>query len=80
MPNEEIKLRPCPFCGGTVDLYWWDSFHQNEKRFEPCDEEGGWVSPYVKCVYCDMTAVFDTLNNTSREVAEAWNRREKDAE
>lgn len=74
----ENELKPCPFCGGGVDLMWWDSEHQNEKRWEPCDEDEGVVFPFVRCSECDGTFVFDTPRGTGSAVTAAWNRRVND--
>lgn len=68
------KLKPCPFCGELVDMLYWDSEHENEKRYEPCDEENGVVFPYIYCGECDARFIFDTLN-CNGTAAVAWNRR-----
>lgn len=71
----EKKLKTCPFCGGSVDLMWWDNEHQNEKHWEPCDEDGGVVFPFVRCSECDGTFAFNTPYGTGSAVTNAWNRR-----
>lgn len=69
------ELKPCPFCGKQVELIYWDEEHQNEKKWEPCDEEEGVIFPIVRCYECDATFVFDTPYGTGKSVIEAWNRR-----
>lgn len=72
---QKTEIKTCPFCGGSVDLMWLDSEHQNEKRWEPCDEDEGVVFPFVRCSECDGTFVFDTPSGTGSAVTNAWNKR-----
>ena len=73
MPNTELK--PCPFCGGRVRIYWWDSDNNNAVCWEPCDDDEGANFPVVECHNCDSTVIF-TGCGFGREVIEAWNRRQ----
>lgn len=65
MPNEEIKLKPCPFCGGEPVLQE-HVFHGYRSTFG------------VVCLdcCCETRQFYDT----QKEAADAWNRRTKDAE
>lgn len=60
MQNEEIKLKPCPFCGGEPVLQE-HVFHGYRSTFG------------VVCLdcCCETRQFYDT----AREAAEAWNRR-----
>jgi len=42
---DEIKLKPCPFCGGRAILYVWDS----ERWSVKCEKCNITTSPYGKC-------------------------------
>lgn len=56
----EIKLKPCPFCGGEAKL----------RVSGGCDGEDCLVWAY--CVKCGADSA---LLDTAEEAAEAWNRR-----
>ena len=71
MPNEGIKLKPCPFCGGDARLWVWS--------------EGGGVC--VRCMecYCQTSTRTDDMLSKHIEpavekVIKEWNRRTKDAD
>lgn len=71
MANEEIKLKPCPFCGGDARLWVWS-------------EGGGVCVRCTKC-YCQTSTYSDDdllnrLDSAVKRVIVAWNRRAKDAE
>lgn len=73
MPNEELKLRNCPFCGGD-NLYIVHITGYLD------------VTVGVFCNWCKVTVVHedneqegDTLDTRRRAVI-AWNRRAKDAD
>ena len=71
MPNEEIKLKPCPFCGGDARLWVWS--------------EGGGVCVMCTVCRCQTSTTSDDallkhLEPAVERVIEAWNRRAKDAE
>lgn len=64
----DIKLKPCPFCGGTAKVY-------REKN------HGGLDGSVVRCENCGAKAEWKALSYTTacdHEAAEAWNRRAKD--
>lgn len=71
---KEIKLKPWPFCGGEVKLFWWDSEEQNSKIWEECDDDIGATFPSVECLKCDHIITFGGLGY-GKEVIKAWNRR-----
>ena len=61
--TEEIKLKPCPFCGGEAKLW----FFGNGAWFATCG-----------CGDCDVKPK-TFFRSTPQEAAEIWNRRaEKD--
>ena len=55
----EIKLKPCPFCGGIADVV----------RIEKWEK----VIFFATCLYCG--AEMPRNSRTVIEAAEAWNRR-----
>ena len=59
----EIKLKPCPFCGGEAHI---DCFQGLDRPYFPvCDNE--------MCIACDTIVSF----LTEKAAADAWNRREE---
>lgn len=65
----EIKLKPCPFCGGEAELtYTSDNSH---KPFVQC-KYGVFLKP--KCVACQ----YPWRHDSEEEAIEAWNRRADD--
>ena len=57
----EIKLKPCPFCGGEAHI---DCFPGLDRPYFPvCNNE--------MCIACDTIVTF----LTEKDAAEAWNRR-----
>jgi Lar family restriction alleviation protein len=78
MPNEEVKLKPCPFCGGDARL------QVTERgvavvciRLSDC----GCRTDY----YLDFNVVigwddWKKRRSAVEKAVEAWNRRAKDAE
>ena len=71
----EIKLKPCPFCGG--EAYYRTPTHLKGTAFDvaalECKQCG--ASPYAVEVY-----EFDTAENKRKAIAEFWNRRVDNAE
>ena len=66
-----IKLLPCPFCGGEVRLMNIDDYGQ-----EVCinyEDELDVDCSFIHCYNCDMD--FMPHTETAREVLEAWNTR-----
>ncbi len=58
----EIKLKPCPFCGGSAELYKvWSGY-----SVKCCGNER-----------CHMQAVPLPAYETKERAVEAWNRRAK---
>ena len=60
--SKEIKLKPCPFCGGEAELAS-DAFDGRQVWFVRCRWAGGGV--YVET----------EDGGTPQEAAELWNRR-----
>ena len=57
----EIKLKPCPFCGGEAHI---DCFPGLDRPYFPvCNNE--------MCIACDTIVTF----LTEKDAADAWNRR-----
>ena len=58
----DIKLKPCPFCGGKAIFGLGEELR---KKYQRNDD-------WVKCSWCGSeTACYDT----PEKAAEAWNRR-----
>ena len=58
---DELKLKPCPFCGGKAIMETFATAREREARFR------------VKCSVCWCETNWD--NFSQDEAAEAWNRR-----
>ena len=59
---DEIKLKPCPFCGGEAAAIWNGAF--NEGNY--------WVRYRGRCWECGAeTPIYES----EKEAKEAWNRR-----
>lgn len=57
---DEVKLKPCPFCGGEADC--------NNDGFM----QGGNKKWAVECINCGVVSSFF---DSRYDAAEAWNRR-----
>ena len=58
----EIKLKPCPFCGGKAEFALGEEYREEYKQ----------SNDWIECNSCGTeTACFDT----PEEAAEAWNNR-----
>lgn len=58
----EIKLKPCPFCGGKAKFALGERYREEHKQ----------SNDWIECSSCSVeTAYFDT----PEEAAEAWNKR-----
>ena len=55
----EQELRPCPFCGNSVQIDY--SYYYRDY--------------VIYCNYCDMIYSLDDCNASEEKVCEAWNRR-----
>ena len=77
----EIKLKPCPFCGGNADL-----FHIPENTIEEVWEHPKWLwnNPGMWVVGCDTDNCIGCLHHfsmifpTEEMAVKSWNRRAKD--
>ena len=59
----EIKLKPCPFCGGEAEFVLGEEYREEHKQSKD----------WIQCSSCGIeTPYFDT----PEKAAEAWNRRE----
>ena len=58
MPN--IELKPCPFCGNSVQLEQSYSF---------------FGMSVIYCNDCDMFFSLDDINASDDDICDAWNRR-----
>ena len=73
----EIKLKPCPFCGGAKPAFTSKtSFYDFQKRFNNADLT-------ITCVSCDLYMGERSFYIRNYEVrmkllAEKWNRRAED--
>lgn len=74
MELSEIKLKPCPFCGGKAYLIDYDESDKYFPEDNP-DELDCAVETTAECDYCGaMISLFET----PRKAVEAWNRRAAD--
>lgn len=71
MPNKEVKLKSCPFCGRKKCVFVTVRIGQD-----------GWRdSYYVLCDYYEGgCGAASGIYHTEEEAVEAWNRRANDAE
>lgn len=67
MPNEELKLEPCPFCGGEAELMNISGY------FKQGLSSVGW---FVKC---RKGCVEQNPYSSDHDAVEAWNNRAKEA-
>ena len=63
----EIKLKPCPFCGGAAEIVW-----EVDAGYYFAEE-----SYHTRCKDCGCNLGGGVLEGfeTEEEAAEAWNRR-----
>lgn len=92
MPTDEIKLKPCPFCGGEAKALLGYILHLDENGNEVgfYEESTIWFGACVYCpeCECEIEKKKRVTENTpegwhdqiKRDAVEAWNRRAKDAE
>lgn len=92
MLNKEIKLKPCPFCGGEAQPLLGYILFLDENGYRIDDNEEGliWFGACVKCPKCGYNIEKKKLSNEHHDVewydqikqdaVDAWNRRSKDAE
>ena len=79
MPTEEIKLKPCPFCGGEAEM-------DNKLDIEPIiDQNGAYVDAntyYYEWTGCPKCNIWFNLGEDEPEgtTVEKWNRRANDEE
>ena len=88
MPNEEIKLKPCPFCGKRVAEL------TNARELEDCanfEQEECPCESFENAGECGLKTIVCNVQNggcgasagywfTDEGAVAAWNRRAKDAE
>ena len=66
---EEIKLKPCPFCGREAEFVSFKPNNNSSRRI--------W---YVQCPWTDCEVSIETFDtDTPQEAAELWNRRVNEA-
>ncbi|MBQ7154818.1 MAG: Lar family restriction alleviation protein [Synergistaceae bacterium] len=58
----KIKLKPCPFCGGSGTLTAWS-------------DPNGVISAHIHCDKCGVTGPF---MKTIEDAADMWNTRDTD--
>lgn len=57
----EIKLKPCPFCGGEAEIVRTENYGTGTFRF------------FAACLVCGVET--PRVSRTMTQAAEAWNRR-----
>ena len=81
--SDEIKLLPCPFCGGAAKFgaVTYLRKYSDEDECKINHDHGG------EFIQCENTAcaassmlMFPTMSDAKPLLAEAWNRREKSHE
>ena len=71
MSAEEIKLKPCPFCGAEAKI----------KHGFPGQQQKGMRQAVVQCKSCGCRTVtfkqlaYERWSDVDEQAAEAWNRR-----
>lgn len=90
MQNEEIKLIHCPFCGGKARFVFYRYDHTNRSSMTcsmtckyqiECDECGATNNEVGLTVFLfEKDGSLNVIQDDRFKVAEAWNRRAKDAE
>ena len=66
LENTTPELKPCPFCGGKVELEDISSIDENYFMIQCVNTE------------CGASTCFGDYSTTEQGVAEYWNRRVKD--
>ena len=92
MPNEGVKLKPCPFCGGEAKAMLGYILYLDEEG-RRCQFEGDEKIWFGACVYCpkcgcEIERKKMAVDNTpegwhdqiKQDAVDAWNRRAKDAD
>lgn len=94
MPNDEIKLKPCPFCGGddlirSVDGGILPSYLSLDEEMDIYEKTPNVIKCMLKCCICGAqvegyAASNKCVNGLYEKAVEncytKWNRRAKDAE
>ena len=58
----EIKLKPCPFCGGKAKFVLGERYREEHKQ----------SNDWIECSSCSVETAYFV---TPEEAAEAWNKR-----
>lgn len=69
----EIKLLPCPFCGGEARLMYYDSEGDGTPSCINYDEELEVSHAFVHCYNCDTD--FFHHSDSAKKVLDMWNTR-----
>ena len=86
MQNEEIKLKYCPFCGGKARFFIFGHDHTNLSSMAykyqiECDGCGATNNEVGLTVFLfERDGSLKTIQDDRFKVADAWNRRAKNAE
>lgn len=81
MPTDEIKLRPCPFCGGKAKFRIFEHNAMAYKYQIECDKCGATNNEVgLTTLLFEKDGSINTIQDDRWKLADAWNRRAKDAE